>query len=173
MPPRHFFHHLLSRITQLKINLADSGLQPLILTPTLLGDGFTETISNESPAISSSHLRWSYHPTSWSNQDTGNLIDSGPPRLKTNSEVATMTYRKSVITRTKKSQIHLVKSKPKPPPLPIPKIINWNDGSLNPIGAGYIIREGVLVVQIHQAWPKMNSEQHMLCTKTLVLPMKK
>ncbi|KZF20387.1 hypothetical protein L228DRAFT_232990 [Xylona heveae TC161] len=79
----------------------------------------------------------------------------GPPRLTTNSEVATMTYLQSKDL------------------LPIPKILDWNDDPLNPIGTEYIIQEHVLGIQLHQMWPTMNSVQHMLCTKALSLAMKK
>jgi len=61
---------------------------------------------------------------------------------------------------------HIVQSKIS---LPIPKILDWNDNSSNPIGTEYIIQEHVAGVQLHQMWPKMNSEQHMLCAKMLSL----
>ncbi|KAL4804384.1 kinase-like domain-containing protein [Aspergillus unguis] len=90
--------------------------------------------------------------------DTGSCVvarlptsTAGPPRLTTNSEVATMTYLQSKTS------------------LPIPKVLDWNDNPANPIGTEYIIQEHVAGVQLHQVWPKMNSEQHMLCTKTLSL----
>ena len=57
--------------------------------------------------------------------------------------------------------------------LPIPKVLDWNDDPLNPIGTEYIIQEHVVGVQLHQIWPEMNSEQHMLSTKALSLMMKK
>ncbi|KAJ5981547.1 hypothetical protein N7522_013583 [Penicillium canescens] len=80
---------------------------------------------------------------------------AGPPRLTTNSEVATITYLQSKIS------------------LPIPKILDWNDSPSNPTGTEYIIQEHVAGVQLHQEWHKMNPEQHMLCTKALSLTMKK
>ncbi|KAJ5576504.1 hypothetical protein N7535_003430 [Penicillium sp. DV-2018c] len=79
---------------------------------------------------------------------------AGPPRLTTNSEVATMTYLQSKLS------------------LPIPKILDWNDDPSNPTGTEYIIQEHVLGVQLHQEWHKMNSRQHMLCTKPLSYTMK-
>ena len=57
--------------------------------------------------------------------------------------------------------------------LPIPKVLDWNDDPLNPIGTEYTIQEHVVGVQLHQIWPEMNSEQHMLSTKALSLMMKK
>ncbi|KAJ5086934.1 hypothetical protein NUU61_008241 [Penicillium alfredii] len=93
--------------------------------------------------------------------DTGSCVVArlptsiaGPPRLTTNSEVATMTYLQSKFS------------------LPIPNVLDWNDNPSNPIGTEYIIQEHVAGVQLHQIWPKMNSEQHMLCTKMLSLAMK-
>jgi hypothetical protein len=56
--------------------------------------------------------------------------------------------------------------------LPIPKILDWSDDSSNPIGTEYIFQEHVAGVQLHQMWPKMNSEHHMLCTKMLSLAMR-
>lgn len=57
--------------------------------------------------------------------------------------------------------------------LPIPRILDWNDDPANPIGTEYIIQEHLAGVQLHQLWPKMNSEQHMLCTKMLSLELRK
>ncbi|KAJ5796781.1 uncharacterized protein N7518_005321 [Penicillium psychrosexuale] len=57
--------------------------------------------------------------------------------------------------------------------LPIPKILDWNDDPSNPTGTEYIIQEHVAGVQLHQVWPAMNTEQHMLCTKALSLTLKK
>ncbi|QKX58871.1 uncharacterized protein TRUGW13939_05999 [Talaromyces rugulosus] len=87
--------------------------------------------------------------------DTGSCVAArlptniaGPPRLTTNSE-----YNPKIS-------------------LPIPKILDWNDNPSNPTGTEYIIQEHVPGVQLHQIWPKMNSEQHMLCTKALSLAMR-
>ncbi|KFY39085.1 hypothetical protein V495_06163 [Pseudogymnoascus sp. VKM F-4514 (FW-929)] len=80
---------------------------------------------------------------------------AGPPRLTTNSEVTTMSYLQSKIS------------------LPIPRILDWSDDPSNPTGTEYIIQEHVAGVQLHQEWPKMSMEQHMLCTKSLSLTMKK
>ncbi|KAI9042385.1 uncharacterized protein KD926_005681 [Aspergillus affinis] len=94
--------------------------------------------------------------------DSGSLVVArlptgiaGPPKLKTNSEVAAMTYLRSKTT------------------LPIPKVLDWSDDPSNAIGAEYIIQEHVSGVQLHEAWPNMNSEQHMLCTKALSLALQK
>ncbi|QQK47162.1 hypothetical protein Pdw03_2060 [Penicillium digitatum] len=56
---------------------------------------------------------------------------AGPPRLTTNSEVATITYLQSKIS------------------LPIPKILDWNDNPSNPTGTEYNIQEHVAGVQLH------------------------
>ncbi|GKZ78096.1 hypothetical protein AnigIFM56816_001480 [Aspergillus niger] len=79
---------------------------------------------------------------------------AGPPRLTTNSEVATMAYLRSKFS------------------LPIPKVLDWSDDPANAIGTEYIIQEHVEGVNLHQTWPNMNSEQHMLCTKALSMVIK-
>ncbi|GAT26646.1 serine/threonine protein kinase [Aspergillus luchuensis] len=56
--------------------------------------------------------------------------------------------------------------------LPTPKLLDWSDDPANPIGTEYIIQEHVEGVQLHQVWPDMNSEQHMLCSKALSLAIK-
>jgi hypothetical protein len=98
---------------------------------------------------------------------------AGPPRLTTNSEVATMTYCRADLHTCLVEDVvdmrRIVQSKIS---LPIPKILDWNDDPSNPIGAEYIFQEHVASVQLHQMWPKMNSEQHMLCTKMLSLSMR-
>ncbi|KAL4784214.1 hypothetical protein BJX76DRAFT_348012 [Aspergillus varians] len=80
---------------------------------------------------------------------------AGPPRLTTNSEVATITYLQAKLS------------------LPIPKILDWNDNRSNAVGAEYIIQEHVAGVQLHQMWPRMSGEQHMLCTKMLSMALEK
>ncbi|KAL9576096.1 MAG: hypothetical protein Q9212_007389 [Teloschistes hypoglaucus] len=66
---------------------------------------------------------------------------AGPPRLTTNSEVATIKYLQSNTT------------------VPIPKILDWSDDSSNAIGSEYIIMEHVAGVQLHQKWPVMSAKQ--------------
>lgn len=103
---------------------------------------------------------------------------AGPPRLTTNSEVATITYCKAkpyplslkVWLTCSLIYVYVVQSKLS---LPIPKILDQNDNPSNPTGTEYIIQEHVAGVQLHQEWHKMNPEQHMLYTKTLSLTMKK
>ncbi|GLA91202.1 hypothetical protein AtubIFM61612_005534 [Aspergillus tubingensis] len=56
--------------------------------------------------------------------------------------------------------------------LPIPKVLDWSDDPANPIGTEYIVQEYVKGAQLHQIWPHMNSEQHMLCTKALSMAIK-
>ncbi|KAI4157290.1 MAG: hypothetical protein LQ342_008408 [Letrouitia transgressa] len=75
---------------------------------------------------------------------------SGPPRLTTNSEVATIKYLQS------KTRI------------PIPKILEWSDNSTNAIGSEYIIMEHAKGVQLHQLWPAMSLEQQVACTGAIV-----
>lgn len=57
--------------------------------------------------------------------------------------------------------------------LPIPKVLDWQDTALNPVGAEYIIQEHVAGVELHHKWHEMSPEQHMLCTKALSLTIKK
>ena len=49
----------------------------------------------------------------------------------------------------------------------MPRILDWSDDRLNPIGAEYIIMEHVAGVRLHERWPTMNGQQHMLCVKAL------
>ncbi|KAM5451540.1 hypothetical protein MaudCBS49596_003812 [Microsporum audouinii] len=76
---------------------------------------------------------------------------AGPPRLTTNSEVATIAY-----LRLKTA-------------LPIPNVLLWSDDPSNPVGIEYIIQEYAEGVQLHEQWPNMDTVQHMLCTKGLSL----
>ncbi|KAI4098433.1 MAG: hypothetical protein LQ339_006404 [Xanthoria mediterranea] len=75
---------------------------------------------------------------------------AGPPKLITNSEVATIKYLKSS-TR-----------------IPIPKILDWSDSSTNAIGSEYIIMEHAKGVQLHQIWPAMSLEQQIACTGAVI-----
>ncbi|KAK2750985.1 hypothetical protein FQN57_000060 [Myotisia sp. PD_48] len=59
---------------------------------------------------------------------------AGPKKLTTNSEVATMDFLRSETS------------------IPIPKVLEWNDDQLNPIGAD---------------WDSMDSLQRATCTQTL------
>ncbi|KIW63326.1 hypothetical protein PV04_10180 [Phialophora macrospora] len=75
---------------------------------------------------------------------------AGPPNLMTNSEVATMAYVRCHTS------------------IPVPKVLDWNSDTQNPVGAEYIIMEHVSGVQLHEVlWPNMDSHQHMLVTKSL------
>lgn len=56
--------------------------------------------------------------------------------------------------------------------LPIPRFLDWSDNPSNSIGTEYIIQEYVKDAPLHQLWPTVTSEQHMLCTKALALAMK-
>ncbi|MCJ1245021.1 hypothetical protein MMC30_002222 [Trapelia coarctata] len=68
---------------------------------------------------------------------------SGPPRLTTNSEVATIRYLQS----------HTY--------IPIPSILDWSDDAANPIGSESIIMEHVAGVRLHHRWPKMDPAQRI------------
>ncbi|KAI9669662.1 MAG: hypothetical protein M1831_007358 [Alyxoria varia] len=62
---------------------------------------------------------------------------AGPPRLITNSEVATVKYLQSKTS------------------IPVPNIIDWNDDPVNAVGSVYIITEHVEGAQLHQRWPSI------------------
>jgi hypothetical protein len=54
--------------------------------------------------------------------------------------------------------------------IPVPRVLDWDadaDARKNPVRAEYIIMEHVSGVQLHEAWPTMDSQQHMLVTKNL------
>ena len=117
--------------------------------------------------------------------DTGSCVVAklptsiaGPPRLRNNSEVATITYCEADLhasfleMRLICSLIGVASVVQSKISLPIPKILDWNDDPSNPIGTVYIIQEHAVGVQLHQVWPEMNSEQHMLCTKMLSLAIR-
>ncbi|KAH8724794.1 kinase-like domain-containing protein [Phaeosphaeriaceae sp. PMI808] len=77
---------------------------------------------------------------------------AGPPRLTTNSEVATIAYVRSF---TK---------------IPVPKVLDWSDDATS-IGTEYIIMEHAPGVPLHEKWPSMSPHQHMLCVKNVALMM--
>ncbi|ROW04488.1 hypothetical protein VMCG_05038 [Cytospora schulzeri] len=74
---------------------------------------------------------------------------AGPPRLVTNSEVATMAYLREKTN------------------IPIPQVLDWSDDPLNPVGTEYIIMEHVSGIQLQQHWPEMTSFQRMDCVRNL------
>ncbi|ROV87932.1 hypothetical protein VSDG_09452 [Cytospora chrysosperma] len=79
---------------------------------------------------------------------------AGPPRLVTNSEVATIAYIRENTS------------------IPVPKILDWSDDPTNPSGTEYIIMEYAPGVQLHEIWPQMDSLQHMRCVQSLTLLVK-
>jgi hypothetical protein len=89
---------------------------------------------------------------------------AGPPNLMTNSEVATMAYGKTMILLWSSTNAMTVRSHTS---IPVPKVLDWAADAQNPVGAEYIIMEHVSGVQLHEAWPTMDSHQHMLVTKNL------
>lgn len=103
---------------------------------------------------------------------------AGPPRLTTNSEVATMTYcapdSHSRFVENAVSMliidVGVVRGKIS---LPIPKILDWSDDPSNPIGAEYIIQEHAVGVSLRDIWPRMNVLQHMQCTQALSIGITK
>ncbi|KAL8829820.1 MAG: hypothetical protein Q9170_005999, partial [Blastenia crenularia] len=86
---------------------------------------------------------------------------SGPPKLTTNSEVATIKYCELRVLCLVITQLLIFV-------IPIPKILEWSDDSTNAIGSEYIIMEHAKGVQLHQIWPAMSLEQQVACTGAIV-----
>ncbi|TIA30181.1 hypothetical protein D6C78_09763 [Aureobasidium pullulans] len=78
---------------------------------------------------------------------------SGPARLITNSEVATMRYRKQ-------RQYACTT-------IPIPRVIDWSDDSCNPLGQEYIIMEYTYGVQLNELWNDLSSSTQIRCIESL------
>ncbi|OAG44962.1 hypothetical protein AYO21_00924 [Fonsecaea monophora] len=79
---------------------------------------------------------------------------AGPPRLTTQSEVATIHYIQANTS------------------IPIPKVLDWCDDASTSIGTEYIIMEHADGVQLHQIWPNMAGEQRIRCIKAIVQKIK-
>ncbi|KAK3349526.1 kinase-like domain-containing protein [Lasiosphaeria hispida] len=79
---------------------------------------------------------------------------AGPPRLVTNSEVATMAYLRKMTS------------------IPIPEVLDWSDDPLNPLKTEYIIMQHVEGVQLRDRWDAMSPQEHLLCVKSLALLVK-
>ncbi|XMA20542.1 hypothetical protein WAI453_013333 [Rhynchosporium graminicola] len=79
---------------------------------------------------------------------------SGPPRLTTNSEAATIDYLQ---TNTS---------------IPIPEIVGWSDDASNAIGSEYIIMEHAAGVQLHHKWPTVGGDQQVRCIDAIYQKVK-
>ncbi|KAL3422795.1 hypothetical protein PVAG01_04542 [Phlyctema vagabunda] len=79
---------------------------------------------------------------------------AGPPRLTTNSEVATIKYVRSHTS------------------IPVPHILDWSDDSSNAIGSEYIIMNHVEGVQLQQRWATMSGSQYTRCVQSVCMTMK-
>ncbi|KAK3363880.1 hypothetical protein B0T25DRAFT_446042, partial [Lasiosphaeria hispida] len=73
---------------------------------------------------------------------------AGPPRLVTNSEVATMAYRTFAES-------------------PCSRILDWSDDPLNPLKPEYM--QHVEGVQLRDRWDTMSPQEHLLCVQSLAL----
>lgn len=91
---------------------------------------------------------------------------AGPSRLVTNSEVATMAYRKlhKISLDRNRSSVFIVREKTN---IPIPQVLDWSDNPMNSVGTEYIIMERVSGVQLQQHWPYMNGLQRLECLQNL------
>ena len=89
---------------------------------------------------------------------------AGPPRLTTNSEVATIAYRKSRPTMTAclfRAQLtSLVKRKTS---MPIPDILEWNDDPANPVGSEFIIMTWASGAHMLDQWPTILAPDRIKC----------
>lgn len=102
---------------------------------------------------------------------------AGPPRLVTNSEVATIAYSKgallpvALVCVVHFILIHLALVRENTS-IPVPKILDWSDDPTNPSGTEYIIMEHAPGVQLYELWPEMDSLQHMRCVTSLAALVK-
>lgn len=102
---------------------------------------------------------------------------AGPPRLVTNSEVATIAYSKDAplsvafvfVVHSILIHLPLVRENTS---IPVPKILDWSDDATNPSGTEYVIMEHAPGVQLHELWPEMDPLQHVRCVKSLTALVK-
>ena len=99
---------------------------------------------------------------------------AGPPRLTTNSEVATMKYCESrihILIRGRSESLEATNATfllvQQHSDIPIPSVIDWCDDSSNEIGSEYIIMEHADGVQLNLMWPSMNRSQRIECIKNI------
>ena len=94
---------------------------------------------------------------------------AGPPRLITNSEVTTIKYREFSIPGNvvQPGLINILVQANTT--IPIPLILDWNDGPSNSIGSEYIIMEHVEGIQLHQKWPTMSGKQRISCIRNIMI----
>ncbi|KAL9038629.1 MAG: hypothetical protein Q9214_005202, partial [Letrouitia sp. 1 TL-2023] len=97
---------------------------------------------------------------------------AGPPRMTTQSEIATIRYGKSIISRMALWLIpgsDVVQAKTS---IPIPRILDWCDNSSTSIRTEYIIMEHADGIQLQQIWPKMSGDQKIRCINAIYQKMK-
>lgn len=102
---------------------------------------------------------------------------AGPPRLTTNSEVATITYSKSSFSkypsldgdRMFTHSLIVVKNQTS---IPVPTILDWSDTTHNEIGAEYIFMIPAEGVQLQRQWEEMNPVEHLHCIESVTHTMR-
>lgn len=97
---------------------------------------------------------------------------AGPPKITTQSEVATIRYGKSIISRMAHlltQAFDVVQAKTS---IPVPKILDWCDNASTSIGTEYIIMEHADGVQLQDMWPRMNEIQRITCINAIYQTIK-
>lgn len=56
--------------------------------------------------------------------------------------------------------------------IPIPKILDWKDDALNPIGSEYIIMEHASGIPLHQKWLTMDVGDQIRCIEAICRKLK-
>jgi len=98
---------------------------------------------------------------------------AGPRRLTTNSEVATIKYRKrSSYTPNAQTLTILPMAVQTNTSIPIPRILDWSDDTSNAIGSEYLIMEHAAGVQLHHIWPTMAGDQQIRCIDAIYQKVK-
>lgn len=97
---------------------------------------------------------------------------AGPPKITTQSEVATIRYGKSIISRmalwlTPASDAVQAKTS-----IPVPKILDWCDTASTSIGTEYIIMEHADGVPLQKMWPRMAGDQKIRCINAIYQAIK-
>ncbi|PGH11552.1 hypothetical protein AJ79_04810 [Helicocarpus griseus UAMH5409] len=77
------------------------------------------------------------------------------PLEGTNSEVATMAYRRFCTAELPGVGSYRQFNMKLHTKIPIPSVLDWSDDPSNPAGSAYIIMEHADGVSPDQAWPKM------------------
>lgn len=98
---------------------------------------------------------------------------AGPPGLTTNSEVATIQFRRF---RSRDDSIKmltififLVQAETS---IPIPRVLDWSDDASNAVGSEYIIMEHAPGIPLHERWPSMGVGDQTRCVQAICQKLK-